>query len=357
MKVLLVVTDLDLGGAETQVVTLACGLAARGHDVRVISLIDPVALTDQLDEASVPWLSLGMRRGSADPRGIVRLRNAILEFQPDVVHSHMVHANLLARVTRLTVRMPMLISTAHSMIEGGRLLDFGYRFTDRLANLTTNVSQSAVQAFIDRGLTSRRRINLVPNGLDFSLFEEARDQRKSKRQELGLDSFTWLAVGRLSVEKDYGNLLAAWKLLPEGSRLLFAGDGPDRERLQRLTSDGVTFLGRRSDIPALMAASDGFVLTSLFEGLPMVLLEAGAAGLPVVSTDVGGIPEIVTDSVTGKLVPARNPEALAHAMLWIMELTDGERRQLTDAARDNVQSRYALSSVLDRWEQIYAGNG
>lgn len=356
MKILLVVTDLDLGGAEAQVVTLACGLAGRGHQVQVASLIDPVARTEQLEAAGVPWHSLGMRRGSADPLGIIRLRHLIREFRPDVVHAHMVHANLLARLTRLTVRMPRLITTAHNTVEGGPLLDRAYRLTDRLTDLTTNVSKASVQAFIDRGVAAAGRITFVANGLDLEAFQADAEAAELVRQELGLTGFTWLAIGRLAPEKDFSNLLQAWTQMPSHARLLIAGSGPEQQKLAEQAGPNVTFLGRRTDIPAIMAAADALVMSSQIEGLPMVLLEAGAAGLPVVSTDVGGTAEIISDGTTGKLVPARNPAALARAMLWMMELTVQEREQLAAAAKARIQADYGLENVLDRWEQLYAAD-
>lgn len=355
MRVLLVVTDLDLGGAEAQVVALAGGLAQRGHRVRVVSMIDPAARTEQLDAAGVPWVSLGMRRGSADPRGLLRLRHQVTDFRPDVVHAHMVHANLLTRLTRLLVHMPRLITTAHNTVEGGRLLDLGYRLTDRLTDLTTNVSDVSVQAFRQRGLVPSGRIITVPNGLDFAPFEGARSRREQLREQLGLGGFTWLAVGRLAPEKDFLNLFRAFRQLPPDAELLLVGDGPQQPVLQAELPERARLLGRRNDVAELMAAADGFVLSSRVEGLPMVLLEAGAAGLPLVSTIAGGTQEIVQDFDNGRLVAAADSEALARAMLWVMELPVTRRAELAEAGRRSVRERYGLPGVLDRWEELYAG--
>ena len=353
MRILLVVTDLDLGGAEAQVVALACGLARRGHEVQLASLIDPVARTGELDAAAVPWHSLGMRRGLPDPRAIMRLARLIRNFRPDVVHSHMVHANILSRLTRLVTRMPRLITTAHNTVEGGRLLDLAYRMTDGLADLTTNVSDASVQSFLQRRLSKAGRIRAVENGLDLQPFETARASGPEKRDELGLTGFTWLAIGRLVPDKDFANLLAAHKQLPAGTELLIAGSGPLEAELRALAGEGVRLLGRRSDIPQLLAAADALVLSSTVEGLPMVLLEAAAAHLPVVSTDVGGTAQIVSDGETGILVPASNTPALARAMLRLMEMPAAERQQLADRAAERVKERYGLQQVLDRWEHIY----
>lgn len=354
---MLVVTDLDLGGAEAQVVALACGLAARGHAVEVVSMLPPEARTGELAAAGVPWSDLGMIRGRPDPRGALRLRRAIRSFRPDVVHAHMVHANLLARLTRAIVRMPLLLTTAHNLREGGRAIDLAYRVTDALSDLTTNVSAGATDAYVARGAAPRHRIRTVPNGLDLAPYEQAALRREAARRELGWHSFTWLAIGRLTPEKDFANLLAALVLYgrPE-DRVVIAGSGPELRALEAAADERTVFLGRRTDIPDLMAAADAFVLPSRVEGLPMVLLEAAAARLPVVATDVGGNSEVIRDFESGRLVPSRDPAALAGAMTWLRTLPAEERAAIAGRAHQAVASTYSMGSVLDLWEQIYAGH-
>ncbi len=120
LALMLVTTWLTRAGAETQVKDLACEHARRGARVTVVSLREPEAFVPELTRAGVHVVSLGMHRGVADLRGIVRLARAVRRFRPDIVHSHMVHANLLSRVTRLFCQMPVLVCTAHNIDEGGR---------------------------------------------------------------------------------------------------------------------------------------------------------------------------------------------------------------------------------------------
>jgi len=177
---------------------------------------------------------------------------------------------------------------------------------------------------------------------------------------LGLnDEFTWLAVGRLEVQKDYPNLLTAVaRLRNEHQVLLIAGDGPLRQSIERLGAEldisaKVRFLGIRKDVPNLMAAADAYVMSSAWEGLPMVLLEAAASALPIVATNVGGNAEVVHDGISGYLIPPSDPIALASAMERMELAGQSVRDAMGIAGREHAEKSYSLRSVVDRWEEIY----
>lgn len=372
LRIQLVSTSLMLGGAELQVFHLASELKRRGHEVSVVSMRQPEALTEELERLEVPHDSLAMRRGVADPRGLFRLARLIRAWRPDVVHSHMVHANLLSRVCRLLAPIPVLISTAHSISEGARWREIAYRLTDRLCDLTTNVCQDCVKHFVAVGAAPKDRIRYVPNGLDLTGFEVRPAVRTLKREELGVspDTFLWLAVGYLDTPKDYPTLIAAARRvsLALGTKyvsaerpfkVVVAGTGPLRERLASMVEGAglrpaeFVFLGQRTDVPELMAAADGFVMSSAWEGLPMVLLEAGASRLPAVVTDVGGCREVVVDGVTGLISPPHDPDALANAMLTLGGSSPEALISMGRRAREHVEANFGLHSVVDRWEAIY----
>ncbi|HPD07176.1 MAG TPA: glycosyltransferase [Candidatus Bipolaricaulis sp.] len=366
-QVLFVITGLGFGGAETQVVHLATRLKARGWDVRVVSLTPPKAYVQELEAAGVPVISLGIRGKVPDPRPVFRLAKMIRTWRPQVVHSHMVHANLVARLVRLLAPVPVLVCTAHSIDEkgrrgSGRLRGTAYRLTDPLCDLTTQVSRAGLERYVRIGAVPQHKIRYLPNGIDTERFRPDPQFRAHLRQELGLETaFGWLAVGRFDVAKDYPNMLQAFSRVaqerPE-AQLLIAGDGPLRPSMEQLASDlGITdrvkFLGIRRDIPALMNAADAYVMSSAWEGMPNVLLEAAASGLPIVATDVGGNSEVVIDSKTGFLVPPKDPEALAQVMVWLMDLSQGERRRVGEAARQHIVANYSLDHVVDQWEALY----
>jgi glycosyltransferase involved in cell wall biosynthesis len=361
LRILFVLTGLAYGGAETQLVRLATRLKSRGWEVSVVSLMPPKAYVEDLEAAGIPVFSLNIRRKLPDPRPVLRLARIIRKWQPDVVHSHMVHANLLARIVRFLAPIPVLICSARSIDEGGRFREVLYRLTDPLCDLTTQVSQAGLERYVRMGAVPRHKIRYIPNGVDTERFKPNLEDRLKFRKELGVEGFVWLAVGRFDPPKDYPSMLQAFaRVVHKHSNtiLLIAGDGPLRKTMENLARElGIEkrtkFLGIRQDIPQLMNAADAYVMSSSWEGMPNVLLEASATGLPIVATDVGGNREIVLDGVTGFLVPPRNPEALARAMLRIMDLSDEERKEMGKRARKHIEVKFNLDRVVDLWEILY----
>jgi glycosyltransferase involved in cell wall biosynthesis len=361
LRILFVLTGLAYGGAETQLVRLATRLKSRGWEVSVVSLMPPKAYVEDLEVAGIPVFSLGIRRKLPDPRPVLRLARIIRKWRPDIVHSHMVHANLLARIVRFLAPIPVLICSARSIDEGGRFREVLYRLTDPLCDLTTQVSHAGLERYVRVGAVPRHKIRYIPNGVDTERFKPNLEDRLKFRKELGVDGFVWLAVGRFDPQKDYPTMLQAFaRVVHKHSNtiLLIAGDGPLRKTMENLARElGIEkrtkFLGIRRDIPQLMNAADAYVMSSSWEGMPNVLLEASATGLPIVATDVGGNREIVLDGVTGFLVPPRNPEALARAMLRIMDLSDEERKEMGKRARKHIEVKFNLDRVVDLWEILY----
>jgi glycosyltransferase involved in cell wall biosynthesis len=283
-------------------------------------------------------------------------------WRPHVLHAHMVHANLLARVSRLIVPTRVVISTMHNQDEGAQWRYVAYRLTDRLSSTSTAVSSLAVEEAVRRRAAPRDRILYVPNGIDLSGYQRDEQVRANARVGLGLgDEFCWLAVGRLFEQKDYPTMLTAFQGLigrRPGARLLVAGEGPLKADLQATTralglEGRVALLGHRSDVRALMQAGDALVLSSRWEGLPMVLLEASASSLPIVATDVAGSRDVILDGVSGLVVPAADPPSLAAAMERMMALSPDVLRTMGEAGRAHVSATFDLEAVTDTWERLY----
>lgn len=360
-RILYVLTHLGFGGAETQVVDLATRMQGRGWEPMVLSLMHPSALTDRLEAAGIPCETLDAARGRLSPRLITGLTRVVGRFQPDVLHSHTLPANFTARAARALVDVPILVTSCHNVNEGGRARMLYYRLTDRLADLTTNVSHAAVERYVRIGAAPAGRIRYMPNGIDTDRFRPDEERRRAAQASLGIspDTFVWLAVGRLEAQKDYPNLLAAAaRALDSSQRLLIVGDGGLRGDLEaRIAAmglgDRVQLLGLRPDVPDLMCAADAYVMSSAWEGLPIVLLEAAASGLPSVVTDVGGNRQIVDHGRTGMVVPSGDADALSDQMGRLCRMPAPDRRRMGLAARELVEETFGLEAIADQWSSIY----
>src|SRR5450830_221310 len=306
----------------------------------------------------------GLKRKWPDPKMVWRLARIVREFKPDIVHSHMIHANLLARASRAGGwRKAPLVCTVHSVNEGGRLRMYAYRVTDCWASITTNVSQAAVDRYVAVGAAPAGHITYVPNGVDMSRFCPDEERRTAVRHSLGLaaDECVILAVARFEEAKNHAGILRTFERVLEthpSATLMLVGQGTLFDATRTLAAtlhvmDSVRFLGIRNDIPDLMRASDLYLMYSLWEGLPIVLLEAAASGLSAVATNVGGNASAVNDGVSGRIVPPNDDEALAAAVIEALNMSQEGRGSWGHAARLLALSSFSLEAVVDRWLALY----
>lgn len=360
MKVLLVITGLGVGGAEKQVCDLADTYSTFGHDVTILSMHGEPLLKPQ--STSVEVLSLRMEKSLLGVASTyLKIKKIIKSFAPDIVHSHMVHANILMRLVRVTTPIKRLICTAHSSNEGGRLRMLAYKLTQKQGDLLTNVSEEAVEAFIDKGACSSDRIIALHNGIDLNKYRFNKETRFAYRSEIGVneDETLLLSVGRLTEAKDYPNLLNAFSslLLTERKvKLAIIGDGDKREELKILAEelgieDKVNFIGLSHQVPQWMSAADIFVLSSAWEGFGLVVAEAMAAERVIVATDCGGVGEVV--SKYGFLVPPRDSQALSGAIKQALDMSEDEKQTLGAKAREHVEQHYSLIAISKKWLNLY----
>jgi glycosyltransferase involved in cell wall biosynthesis len=360
MRIAYVLTSLGVGGAERQVVELAERMAARGHAVSLL-----VLRLRQPEEwpTTVARVYLDMRKTPASLfAGLARGRRFLRTFNPDLINSHVYPANMVARLLRIFIPAPQLISTIHNVYEGSGWRMLAYRLTDPLSCWTTVVSQAAADRYVRLNAVQARKCSVLSNGIDDTEFAPNPERRASARAEMGVqEEFVWFTAGRIAPAKDYPNLLRAFAKVRTASpqaQLWIAGEatGAESTAVQTLTAElgleaSVRWLGLRRDMPALLDAADGFVLASAWEGMPLAVGEAMAMEKPVVATDVGGVRELVGDA--GAIVPEKSPDELAEAMLAMMRRTDEERRSLGRAARERIATHFSMDAKAEEWEALY----
>ncbi|MEZ5977087.1 MAG: glycosyltransferase [Planctomycetota bacterium] len=366
MKILHVVTTLDVGGAEMHLLSQVRGQTERGHEPSVAYLKGEGSLADD-------FRSAGAREvfRASGPSGIVRLARAMR--RADVVHTHLLKADVLGSVLATAVgRRSRLVSSKHNdeQVLKRPLVSLVHGVIGRLPRRTIVLSDH-VGRFVERyGRVPASRITRIYYGLDPVAFEEAAraplEQRRALRRELGAadDDTVFVCVARFAPQKAHDVLLRGFRLALDGgapgAKLWLVGDDPfgdGRRRAEALAEelelgDRVRFLGIRRDVPALLAAADVFTMTSLWEGLGLVFLEAMAAEKPILASAVSAVPEVVDDGRTGLLVPPGDPAAWAGAALRLAR-DPAERTRFGALGARTRRERFDLADMIDQTLGVY----
>ena len=354
-------------GAERVILALAAEQLRLGHDVSVLCVDPPgpSGLASALAEAGIPASHLAIR-GGLDLRGAARLLAAVRERAPDVLHSHGYKTDVLLAGLRLLASspaLPPLVATNHNWTGASLALQFYERLDAwalRSFARVAAVSRASRDEMLARGL-SPGRVTVIPNGIPLPCAPPDRDRARAALAALapvppGAPLIGYL--GRLSAEKGVRELAAALASpCLEGAHAVLVGEGPLRAEVEEaLRQNGAIrrthLLGWRADAAGLLPAFDVLVLPSWREGVPLAALEAMAAGVPVVASRVGGMPDVLRDGETGVLVPAKDPGALAAALASL--LADGERRRaLAAAAGQDLKARFSAPAMARAYLDLY----
>jgi glycosyltransferase involved in cell wall biosynthesis len=365
VRLLFVLTSGVRGGVEEVVLALATRLDRARFRVAIAA---PRALLDalapdlgghEIDTVAVEaesWL----RRTE-----VHRLARFLRAWRPDVVNPHLFRSTLVAVPLARWHRVPAVVETYHGRegwrqgrLRGSFVLD---RAMSRLVDRVIAVSDAARTFLVDRKGYAASKVVVVPNGRDLTAFTPGA-HREAVRKELGLDAAVPVAgvIGRLEMQKGHRYLLDAWPAvlahLPD-ARLVLAGDGSLRAALLEHAralgiADRVLFLGFRADVPRILDALDVVALPSLYEGMPLTAIEASAMARPVVATAVDGTVEVVRDGLTGRLVPAADPAALAQALTGVL----GDRHaaaRMGEAGRAWARERFDLARQVEATADVY----
>jgi glycosyltransferase involved in cell wall biosynthesis len=359
LRVLMVDSEPEWRGGQGQVVLLMKGLREHGVDVSLAAPPDSPLFRRAAD--------LAIRRHAWRPRalfpfGVIDLRRILTSHAYDIVHAHASHAHSGAAAARMRIwPQPKLVVSrrVNVAVKSGPAARWKYR---RAVDAYIAISESVRTALVAGGVDAAS-VFVVPSGIDLDKFAAIRDTADTRR-EFGFPPDAPLVgtVGALTAEKAPGDFItAARRVLAEraDARFLVVGDGPLRGELERAASafgisERVTFTGFRADALDLLAMLDVFVMCSLSEGLGTSILDAQAAGVPVVATRTGGIPEIVEDGVSGVLVSPRSPQLLGAAIVRM--LIDGALRDsCRNAARERIGGydyRNTVYKTLDVYHRL-----
>jgi glycosyltransferase involved in cell wall biosynthesis len=311
------------------------------------------------------WLSEGGDIEVFHPRMLLKLVRMLREQHVDVLHCHNHKASFYGAVASLLTPIPVLLTQFHGLQRARnnrrRLANLiVFRRANRIVAVAKAVREDIIHS---NWWVPRKKLTILENSVDYAHFAGVNVPREEAKMLLGVppDALVFGTIGRLVPTKGLSYLIDAFPAVRKPfatAHLVLVGDGYCRQELEKQAAagphaDAIHFLGRREGVERLLQGMDIFVLSSVAEGMPRVLLEAMSAGVPCVAANVGGIPDIIEDSRTGFLVPPRDSEALAGAMAKVAALRPEDRRRIADAAKVSVQTRYSHEVVRRKLGQLY----
>lgn len=371
IKVVHIITGLTVGGAENMLLKLVSRMDRSEFAPEVISLSGIGPIGEKMQAAGIPVRALGLRPSLPNPALLLRLTGWLKETQPQVVQTWLHHADLLGGLAaRRAGRLPLAWNIRHSNLDPKTIKRQTILIGQACARLSHTLPQKIV-CCSEAGREEHARLGyapekllVIPNGFDLSAYRPSEEARAGLRQELGIPTDAPLIglIGRYHPMKDHANFIQAAALLHHRRpdvHFLCCGEGvvPDNAELSRPIRQAELcgqfhLLGQRSDMPRIAAALNIGTLCSLYgEGFPNVIGEAMACGVPCVVTDVGDSVYIVGD--TGRVIPQRDPKRLAAAWESLLNRSPEEVQQGARAARERVETHFALDAVVGRYQALY----
>lgn len=376
IKVLHIITRLIKGGAQENTLLTVLNLDKARYQTALVSgpsigsegEIETKARRLGANLTIIPELVREISP-TADLKALWKLYRFIKKGKYDVVHTHSSKAGVVGRLAARLAGVSVIIHSPHSHVfygYYGSLLSLVFvwiekilaLFTDRIFTLTGIGKREHIQYRV--GPPSK--FTVVYSGVPLEPFLNVKLERNHKRQEFDLneDDMVCIFVARLAPVKGHQYLVSAIPGVLEAvpyARFVLVGDGELREELEQQAlslgvKDSIVFTGLRDDVPELLAMSDLFVLSSINEGMGRVLVEAMAVGLPTVDTRVGGVPDVVVDGKTGFLVPPRDSNALANAIIRLLKDED-MRQRMGEAGRRRVDPAFGVEAMVSKIESVY----
>lgn len=365
LKVLHLIVTLPVGGIEQRLKELVIRYCKEDFQPIVCCLRDKNVVGKEIEQYGIEVIELNRMRGHRfDPLLVWRLYRLMKERKIDIVRMHEYHANLYGRLAAQWAKVPVVVSSVHNVYRRKLYHRFWInRFLARWSDRVIAISERVKEDLFRFDRLPPAKVKVIPNGVDPLPFENPISKEEARKKlSLPEQALVIGTVGRLSIAKGHPILIEAFRLLLEEGgdpdlRLVLVGEGPLRESLEQSVrkwglEKRVLFLGTRRDVPDCLRAFDLFVFSSLWEGQPAAIIEAMAAGLPIVSTEYEGVREIITDKVEALLVRPNDPKALKEGMVALLK--DGALRQsLAEAARRRVVGQLSVHRIVQEYETLY----
>jgi glycosyltransferase involved in cell wall biosynthesis len=341
--------SLHTGGAENQVAIMANSLASKGHNCHIIVMHDEEGYKDSLAD-NVHYYNIDYRTRRA-PVSLLRLYTYLANNQIDILHCHMYHASSKGTWVGRLAKVPVIVTSEHGKNEWKNIYHhlIEKQLINKAVDMRIAVSEDIRSIRINDDSVPADKIIVLPNTVNTDV---SVSNNLPTPKVIG-------SLGRLVAAKNFSTLIHAAQILINNDRdieLIIAGEGEQRAKLEDLINNlglsGFVKMPGHQDAEEFLSTIDIFAMSSIREGIPVALLEAMAHGLPIASTSVGGIPEVVTNDVDGLLCEPSNPKALASIIARLID-SGTMRNQLGTAARNKVLSHYSLEYITDKWIELY----
>lgn len=360
-KIAYLITGSDTGGAEIVVKNLIFNLN-QDKFLPIFISIRPLGIIGREISEKFQTISLGAGK-KFNPFFLLRFFILLKKERPDILHCHLFHANLVGRIIGKMAGVKFIISTIHSDNFGGRLRYLLLKITDFLNNLTVVVSQKIKDDLTEKRIVPNKKIMVIYNGVKESEDIVSNEDIYKIKKDLSIENNSpiILSIGRLHEVKGHIYLIRAIKILVEKNpnlKLLIIGNGPERKKLKDEStklglSNYILFLGEIRETVPYYKLANFFVLPSINEGFGLSVVEAMSDKLLVIASNVGGIPEIIKDSVNGFLVEPGNPIKLAEVISNIILKDNSDKEKITENAYNNFKSNFSLEIMLDKYTLLY----
>jgi len=372
-----IIARLNIGGPAIHTILLTAGLNNQRFESTLVTGVEGRYEGNMLDLAAakgVKPIIIPQLRRNVDPVGgliaLFKLYRLMRREKPHIVHTHTATAGLLGRLAARLAGAPVILHTFHGHVLHGyfgplrsKALVWMERFLGRLSDCIVTVSEGQRRELAGYGIAPLEKITVVPLGFELEELLACESQRGELRHELGLAAENKLIgiIARLVPIKNHRLFLQAAQAVAEAvpqARFLVVGDGELKEELEAYACDlgldgKILFTGWRRDLPRLYADLDVVALTSINEGTPVSLIEALAAGVPVVATAVGGVPDVVVEGETGYLVEAGDVEGMAEAIIELLR-NPKKAREMGMAGRKAVYPKFSAQTLIANVEGLYA---
>lgn len=365
IKILFINYSLNIGGIESLILQL-CKRIDRNKYNPMVCVFEPEgAIIKEFESIKIPVYTIDKKEGT-DLILPIRIAKLIRKKDISIVHTHNSCAWLYGGVAAAMKRVP-LVHTQHTTADYFNYHTFRWEkiewFLSQITNSITTVADSVAKYMIEKEHINRNKISVVYNGILPDIYTIDIDSIE-KRKELGIKNGEFVIgnVARLTLNKDHQTLLEAFRIVSKkmaNTRLVIVGDGPERSHLEHIAEsigikEKVIFLGQRRDVAEILNTFDLFALSSIREGFPIAVLEAMAASLPVIATDVDGNKELVKDGETGLVVKAKEPKDMAEAIIKLIQ-----NKEIANAMGKKgfkrINDYFTLDKTIKEYEKIYEG--